>query len=214
MPAGRVLSGGEIPPFHDRRLARIAGAVGCHGRPARIADIFHDVDLAGTGPPAIAEQPEGRPGTDIVGHANARFGAAIGEIEMVTRIDPPRNEIGAAIAIRVHSRLPHRFKDQHAAIRASGPIGEFDGFGAVEIGLLFVVDPEIGADDVPFRAVERASVKILLEQDCAPFLHGRRIHRRTRCHATGERPRRQPGQPDPCRHRNFLPCTPSLGDTV
>jgi hypothetical protein len=72
-------------------------------RPRRLADVLHDVDLAGIGPPSVAERPERRPQPGAHREFHPRGGGAIGETELRPGLDAAGNEIERASFGRLES---------------------------------------------------------------------------------------------------------------
>ena len=141
-----------------------------------------------SGPLAVPEQPEGRPYADRIGHPDPRRGAAVRELELAARVDAPGNEIGGASGWRLETRPVAGLQHQHAVLRAGHRARgqEADRLARVDISLLFVVDPEFGADDVPFAAVERSGVEFVGKDKAIEFAFGRCASERSRiCASVG-----------------------------
>ncbi|CAI8426184.1 MAG: Uncharacterised protein [Hyphomonas sp. TMED17] len=89
------------------------------------------------------------------------------EVELVTGIDPARNKIGDPACWCFKARFKFRPQHKYAIFGAFDRARwqEIDGFFGVNIGLLLIIHPECRADDIPFIAIEAASIEIVGKND-------------------------------------------------
>src|SRR5712692_3654264 len=107
-----------------------------------LANIFHDVDLAASGPAdgtdVVAQHPKCRPDTLAIGDLNSRLEPSIGLAELILS-EQSRRSVVAGYAVRPGERFLERFNDQQAAFKIRVR-------SAIRIGLEFVVTPTVAAD--------------------------------------------------------------------
>src|SRR5437899_311741 len=141
---GEILPGGQAEGRGG--VARFGSGAGTMERTvdrARLlADVFHDVDFAASGPvdgsDVVAKHPESGPHSLSGGNFDARFEAAIGLAEEALSFEASRGVVAHGAATAGERGLVHRGNDQVAALHLSI-------LREVCIALEFVVAPTVAA---------------------------------------------------------------------
>src|SRR4026208_895998 len=84
--------------------------------PRRIADVLHDVHLAGVGPTPCAERPERRPEPGAGGRCRPRRGGAIRELKFRSRVEAAGDEVEGTPFTCFEARPVARADDQGAVL--------------------------------------------------------------------------------------------------
>jgi tRNA-Thr(GGU) m(6)t(6)A37 methyltransferase TsaA len=158
VPLGDGGTRGEVVTVDEGRLAAVVRAVDGGAGPVGFADVFHNIGLTACGPITISEHPPGGPAAGTAVDPNTGFGATVQEIKFVAGVYPGGDEVKFLSVLCLETGGVGWLEDELAVFFVKG-------FGAVDVGLKFVVVMGTGDLDVPPFAIEVAGGEVVEEDD-------------------------------------------------